>query len=108
MPDDSGSLSTCGEWQAYQDEVAGVWWCNERSGGLRGHDSRMAAMRQLSGVLNGLAQFLGGFHMDIVINNTWQCIWPMYMDQKPFGRFVTLQVCMSGVVVVGIDAVELW
>ena len=34
MPDDSGSLSTCGEWQAYQDEVAGVWWCNERRGRL--------------------------------------------------------------------------
>jgi hypothetical protein len=32
VPDDSGALSTCGEWQAYQDEVSAVWWCNERSG----------------------------------------------------------------------------
>ena len=32
MPDDSGALSTCGEWQAYQDEVSAVWWCNERRG----------------------------------------------------------------------------
>ena len=31
MPDASGLRSACGNWLAYQDEEAGVWWCNESS-----------------------------------------------------------------------------
>ena len=29
MPDSTTGSSTCGKWQAHQDSVAGVWWCNQ-------------------------------------------------------------------------------
>ena len=29
MPDADGIMSVCGNWLAYQDDEAGVWWCNE-------------------------------------------------------------------------------
>lgn len=31
MPAENGAQSVCGHWQAYQDEAAGKWWCNETS-----------------------------------------------------------------------------
>lgn len=29
MPDSSGLRSVCGSWLCFQDEEAGIWWCNE-------------------------------------------------------------------------------
>ena len=29
MPDADGIRSVCGNWLAYQDHEAGVWWCNQ-------------------------------------------------------------------------------
>ena len=29
IPDSAGARSMCGECRAYQDDRAGVWWCNE-------------------------------------------------------------------------------
>ena len=32
MPDDTASMSMCGQWKAFQDEYAVAWWCRESRG----------------------------------------------------------------------------
>ena len=31
MPDADGIKSVCGNWLAYQDDGAGIWWCNQNN-----------------------------------------------------------------------------
>ena len=76
----------------------------ERDGGLTGHESRMAASRQLSGLHNGFAKSLGGFKLEINCIDTWQCAWPATttLGQRILhsGRPITLEVCLLCIVAV--------